>query len=533
MNPFARGSSPGPLVGCALILLLAPVPPGMAAAPAREPVEAPVVVWYREITVLRTPFELYSPQDRAQRAVRNILAIPQGRAEYRVEAMDAEVGAHSGAWITVNGQPVLGLLHKDANVQAGEAFEHAKASTVANLQEWLKAREEQRRWPLLIRGLASALIATLLFAGAAELVVLGWRRLARARRTARPILVGGMDLRPQVTALTAGFLRVFAWGLIFVLGYVWLTFILTQFPYSLPWGKRLSGFLLGLFSQFATAIVDAMPDLFTVLVIFLLAYQVVRAVTAFFRGAESGAVRTAWLWPEAARATRYLVVVFIWIFALAIAYPHIPGSDTEAFKGLSVLVGLMVSLGSAGLVAQLVGGLVAVFARLFRTGEYVKVGEHEGVVLDIGLLSTKILTPNKEEITFPNSVLVGTTPINYSRHAEGNGSIISTSVTIGYDAPWRQVHAMLLLAAERTAGVLATPPPFVLQRGLLDPYVEYQLVATIDRPADRFAILSELNAAIQDAFNEQGVQIMSPNFVLQPRKPVVVPKENWHLPPAK
>lgn len=216
-----------------------------------------------------------------------------------------------------------------------------------------------------------------------------------------------------------------------------------------------------------------------------------------------------------------------------IAYPYLPGAHTEAFKGVSVFVGLMLSLGSAGMVGQVVGGLVVVYSRAFRTGEYVKIGDYEGEIREIGILSTKMLTVKQEEITIPNAVLVGSTTVNYSRHAEGGGSILSTSVTIGYDAPWRQVHGLLLMAAERTPGVLKDPTPRVLQRSLSDFYVEYQLLFRIKQPEQRYLILSELHGHIQDAFNEYGVQIMSPHFEMQPDTAIIVPKNDWRKPPAR
>jgi small-conductance mechanosensitive channel len=154
------------------------------------------------------------------------------------------------------------------------------------------------------------------------------------------------------------------------------------------------------------------------------------------------------------------------------------------------------------------------------------------MVSEVGMLSTKIVTWKHDEITIPNAVLVGTKTVNHSRLAAGNGDSVSTSVTIGYDTPWRQVHAMLLLAAERTTGVRKDPRPSVMQRTLSDFYVEYQIVVNLDRPEERVLVLSELHAQIQDAFNEFGVQIMSPHFQSQPSDRVIVPKSQWFSQPA-
>jgi small-conductance mechanosensitive channel len=192
----------------------------------------------------------------------------------------------------------------------------------------------------------------------------------------------------------------------------------------------------------------------------------------------------------------------------------------------------MVSLGSAGLINQMMCGLVVIYSRALKPGEYVLVGDNEGLVSEVGMLSTKIVTWKREEITIPNAVVVGTKTVNYSRLAAGNGDVVSTAVTIGYDTPWRQVHAMLLLAAERTTGVRKDPRPRVLQKALADFYVDYQLVANLERPEERVPVLSELHAQIQDAFNEFGVQIMSPHFQSQPSDRVFVPKSQWFSEPA-
>jgi small-conductance mechanosensitive channel len=171
-------------------------------------------------------------------------------------------------------------------------------------------------------------------------------------------------------------------------------------------------------------------------------------------------------------------------------------------------------------------------ARLWLLKKYVRVGEIEGQVLDVGFLATKLKTPRHEEITIPHSVLVGTATTNYTRLAGDQGMVVTVSVTIGYDVPWRQVHAMLILGASRTAGVCTDPPPRVLQHELSDFSVQYYLLAHLEEGANRHEVLSILHGQIQDSFNEFGAQIMSPHFEEQPEKKVYVPKPDWYSPPA-
>ena len=204
-------------------------------------------------------------------------------------------------------------------------------------------------------------------------------------------------------------------------------------------------------------VVKSLPDLFTVAVILVLTRIVARIVSRFFRGVERGTSIFQGFHPETARATRRLSVFVIWIFALTVAYPYIPGSNTEGFRGIGVLAGIVVSLGSAGLVNQIMSGLVIVYSRAFRVNDYVSIGDTEGLVTDLGLLSTKLLTVQKEEIVIPNATLVGMKAVNYTRLAKDQGSVASTSVTIGYDAPWRR---LIPCCCWRPAG----PPAFPSSR---------------------------------------------------------------------
>jgi len=224
----------------------------------------------------------------------------------------------------------------------------------------------------------------------------------------------------------------------------------------------------------------------------------------------------------------------LWLFALVMAYPYLPGAQTDAFKGLSVLVGLMVSIGASSLVAQAASGLILMYARTLRAGEYVKIGDAEGTVVELGLFATRIQTGTGEELILPNAFVVANTTRNFSRTVPGRGFVLQVTVTIGYSTPWRQVHAMLLEAARRTHGILVEPPAYVIQSALSDFYVEYKLVAYAgpEAPAQRALAINDLNANVQDVFNEYGVQIMSPHYLGDPEHPQIVPKERWFEPPA-
>ena len=399
----------------------------------------------------------------------------------------------------------------------------------------LRARVEQHRWSVRLLGLALSLVATALLGAVLWLIrKAADRALERVTRTVRPhaARLGALDLWPFLHAAERTMLGLSAWGLALMAVYLWLAFVLQRFPYTRPWGTRLGTYVMDLLRELGGGALHALPGLFAVVVIFLATRFVVRLVGVVFRGIEQGTVALRGLQPDTAGATRRIITVVIWIFSLTVAYQYIPGSESDAFKAVGVLIGLMISLGSAGLVNQVMSGLVLVYARALRPGELVRAGEVVGVVSELTMLSTKIVTARREEVTIPNAVLTGTMITNYSRLAGDDGALLSTAVTIGYDAPWRQVHALLLLAAERTPGLRAQPRPSVFQRTLGDFYVEYELRAHLDRPEIRFQVLSDLHAQIQDAFNEFGVQIMSPHFEAQPGSAVVAPPAVWYTAPA-
>jgi small-conductance mechanosensitive channel len=232
-------------------------------------------------------------------------------------------------------------------------------------------------------------------------------------------------------------------------------------------------------------------------------------------------------------ATRRLVVALLWLLAAAMAYPHIPGSESSAFKGLSLFVGVVLSLGSSGVMQHIMSGLMLTFSRAVHAGDFARIGDVTGTVLQTGMLATKIRTPYGEEITIPNAVVVAQTITNYSQASGVTVPFLTTSVTIGYDTPWRQVEALLLTAAQETPGVRTEPVPFVWREALEDFYVKYTLLVAPANPCHRAVLLDALHVRILDAFNRYGVQIMSPHYLADPDRPKVVPASHWHEPPAE
>jgi small-conductance mechanosensitive channel len=405
---------------------------------------------------------------------------------------------------------------------------------VKRLEQAIAERREQQSPRYLLLAAGKALGATLVFAVLMWGLWLGSRWLAQqfgeaADEKARKLHVG------SVRQLVRRLIAVLAWVIAAALAMVWVTSVLECFPYTRRWGEELEFNLLLIVKDVALAIAGAMPGLVVVAIVVLLARAVIGLLRVFFLRVEFGRIRVNWLDEETVAPTRRIFNFVIWIFAAAIAYPYLPGAQTEAFKGLSVLVGLMLSLGGASVIGQAFSGLILMYSRVFRRGDYVRIGNTEGTVVHLGMFATRIRTGLGEEVTMSNSAVMAETVKNYSRVVEGAGYVVDTVVTIGYATPWRQVHAMLLEAAKRTADIAEDPPAIVRQTALSDFYVEYRLIAytPLERPAPRIEVLSRLHGNIQDVFNEHGVQIMSPHYLSDPQEPQVVPKEQWYAAPAQ
>ncbi len=520
------------------LLLSALLAAGAAAETAPEPAAetpAPVVVGGREITVLRSRVLGYTPHERAASAAVRIRAILDEGGKGVVSIRDVP----EGKLLELDGKGVLALVPGDTDKLAEETLEADAGRAKAALALVASEDHERHDLPRLLVALAVALAATAVAWGL--LVFVGRLRRwiersldERVSRRLKSVKLGGAEefAREPVVYTLRQSSRVLAVLLQAAVLLVWLGVVLRCFPQTRAVGEHFARLLLDAVATVGSGLLASIPGLLVVIAIIVVTRVIAKGFGAFFRRVETGSIQLAWLQPDLAAPTRRIVVAAVWIFALVMAYPYLPGSQSEAFKGVSVLVGLMVSLGATGAVGQAASGMMLLYSRSLRPGEWVKIGEHQGIVTSVGMFSTRLRTGFGEEIVLPNSVVVGTTTLNYSRLGGGNGVLVETGVTIGYGEPWRQVEALLLLGAERTPQIRKDPAPFVVQKALSDFYIDYRLYAFTDDVAGRLRVLGLLHANVQDAFNEFGVQIMSPHYLGDPARPAVVPKERWHAPPA-
>ncbi len=447
-------------------------------------------------------------------------------------------GAMAG--LRIDGTIVFHLVSEDLDLDLPLP---AAAQRVQNrLQQAVREHRESRD----LGQIGRAALASVLVLGASGLFV--WTLFAVRRRLARRLSarLARWQGRHDANGVSRGLgehlasagrtvSTLLVWAVTGVVVDLCVSHVLRQFAYTRPWGERATDWSLEQLAHFALAIAGAVPGLLSAALIFLIARLLTRALAALMGRVEAGEITVGGLDRDTAGATRRVAGVLIWLFALAIAYPFLPGATSEAFKGVSVLAGLMLSLGASGVVSQVVSGLSLMYSRTLRAGEYVRIGDTEGTVSAVGLIATRIQTGMGEEVSLPNAVIIGQPVRNFSRLVADGQFVLHTGVTIGYATPWRQVHAMLLEAARRTPGVASDPAPYVIQTALSDFYVEYRLCAQGDRgaPRRRAEALSQLHGHIQDVFNEHGVQIMSPHYLADPAEPQVVRPDRWYASPAR
>ena len=525
---------------CGLVFVLASPPSAQTAetistnSPSEE-TGPTLMLANRRICTFRATLDGYSPEERAAAAKARLEAV-LGKAKTILVTTQALTNAIQ---IQLDGKGLFLITSEDVFSIRGQTLESKAAAVAAALREALHDLYSLSSSREVLTALGKALLGFVYF------VALFWtvRRVKRWLLTHSTRLVAektkGVNEQELRTAGLRSFVEVLrsllnfgSYVFIAFLIYALLWYELRCFPYSRPWGDLLRSRCLEILQVLMQNLLDALPDLLVVALIFLAVRMLVHVVARLFAVAERGEVQSRFLDPMIAATTRRILVWLIWIVAAVVAYPYIPGSQSLAFKGVTVFAGLVVSLGSTNLVNQVASGLVLIYSRAFRVGDYVRVGETEGSVVGIGLCVTRIRTIKNEEVHIANSVLLGSATTNYSRLAKSDGVFLSAKVTISYNTPWRQVHAMLLLAARQTPGLLMEPEPFVLQTVLSDFYVQYELNVRLESPERRVWIQSELLSRIQDVFNEHGVQIMSPHYLGDPPFPQVVPKSKWFLPPA-
>jgi small-conductance mechanosensitive channel len=478
----------------------------------------------------------YPAQRRAEEVKNRILAVANDPA---IAPADIHVIAGSASADVVAGpRSIVSALDADATVEGIER-ELLAATYAMQIRDAIKTYRHERSASYLRASAARAGAATVAFILALWLVsilMLRLRRLAEARYKSHVHdvaiqsfhIVNAAQIWTGVTLL----LRWCTWLAAGTVIYIYAQYVLAQFPWTREFALHLLDAVLNPLRTIALRIWQTLPDAIFIAVLYFIVRYLLRLTRLFFDAVANGRIAFRNFYPEWAAPTYRSVRLLILLIALVIAYPHIPGSQSEAFKGLSILVGLMISIGSSSFIANMIAGYALTYRRAFTTGEWIELGGTYGEVMQTRMQVTHLRTPKNEEVIIPNSTILTSPVTNYSKLAHERGLILHTSVHIGYETPWRQVEAMLLMAAQRTQSVARAPPPFILQRNLGTFAIEYELNAYCNDASLRARALSELHRNILDVFNEYGVQIMTPAYEGDPKQLKVVTNERRFSPPA-
>lgn len=512
--------------------------PSFAAEPRQQPSEQErartVYIFHQPIVMLQAKFGLTTPEERVLRIRNTLRNFTQADLREPLKIVPITRYNQPGRLIVMNGKPLLLLAQADLDEGDDMTLDQAAQRVLVRMETQRTALRDQfdGGWLALsaVKTAAGLLGLILFFYGAYR----SWRWV---RRYYRRRIIANRSWLPQRWRRFTGAIEARLYALLMILLgivalYVWLSWVFSLFPWTRVWGTSLGDWSIRVLREIALSIASALPGLMIVLIIVLITAFILKLLKVVLNQVEAGRLQLPGIHPETVGATRKLISVVVWLFALSAAYPFLPGANSLAFKGISVFFGLMLTLGSAGVMNHAMSGLVLIYSRALRKGDVIRVADNEGLVSEIGMLATKIITRENYVVTVPNAVVVSGKITNLSAQNSGGGINLTVGVTIGYDTPWRQVHAMLELAAKRAKGIDLSQPPLVRQLALMDWYVSYELQVRLLPGQSLAEARNALYSHIQDVFNEFSVQIMSPNFVLQPDDAVRVPKENWYAAPA-
>jgi small-conductance mechanosensitive channel len=528
------------------LLLLAAAPvraqaPQPAAPPSPDevgaiPPTAPVVIDGKTLFYVRG-VSAYPAGQRAEDLGRRIVEFA---ADPSV-SLDAVTVAATADYheILIGGRRVMTVFDSDARLETVARATWAKACAAqirAAIERYRRDREPSRLANAGLRALGATV------ALAALLVGMGWlrRRLRAGVETRYKARVKGVQVSSfqfvraeRVWQAVTGILTAVWTVVALVAVYLYLQYVLTSLPWTRGLGVGLASTVAVPLRFLAEGAISTFPKLVFLAVFVFITRYALKLIRLFFDAVASGAVALGSFAPEWAAPTYKLVRILVVALALVVAYPYIPGAESDAFKGVSLFIGVVFSLGSSSFIGNVVAGYSMTYRQTFRVGDIVKIGEHVGAVEAAGLMVTRLRTPKNEEVIVPNSQILGADVVNFSTLAKRGGLILHTNVGIGYETPWRQVEAMLLAAADRTDGLLKDPKPFVLQKALGDFAVTYEINVHSDTPALMPRLYTALHRNILDVFNEYGVQIMTPAYEGDPEQPKIVPREAWYQAPAK
>jgi len=526
------------LVGA--LALGAQAPPGAEVVPSAErlaPNAAPVVLDRDTLFFLYDGSGAYSSAERAKRVSVALAKIAKNgpAAADSIGVLNEERRSE----ITLARQPLLFITDSDA-AAAGLPRAAAAERYAQRIRDVLPIAAAHRTTGALWRDAGIAAVQTavmLLLVLFANFVFPRIERALDRSRTRLTSSIAGVGIQgltaDRVVEFLIGLTRLTRWAFTVLVIAAYVPAVLAVFPQTASFALRLIASVLTPLKSAGTAVVDYLPNLVLVIIIALGARLVLRGVRGFFHAVRAGTVKLQNFDPEWAMPTYQIARAVLIALSFALMFPYLPGANSDAIKGVSIFVGVLLSFGSSSAISNLMAGVVLLYSRAFHVGDWVRIGAVEGAVVSRTLLVTRLRTAKNVEISVPNGVVLGGPIENYTAQAESGRLILHTTVTIGYDAPWKTVHELLIAAARATANIEREPAPFVLQTALGDFNVAYQINAFTRHAERQPATYAELHRNIQEKFNAGGVEIMSPHFfAVRDGNTVTIP-ESQHPPGYK
>jgi len=458
------------------------------------------------------------PKARAERITKTLEKIAN---DYSVDSNSIEaINAEGNVVIFSKDEWIMTVTPGDAKI-AKETIESLAQSYLKKIQDSIDQYREKRSPEQKLLGIIKTFISTVAF-----LMILGFinfifPKIHKYTHTYKVLLFKPLRIQnwqilsaEKQAELFWKLLQTIRLLLILVLLYIYIPLVLSFFPATERFSRSAFESFHSSLELTWTSFIKYLPNLFHILIICVFTYYVVRLSYAVFQALEKGILVIPGFYRDWAKPTYKLTSFLIWAIGTAIAFPYLPGFNSPAFQGVSIVLGAIVTFGGASTISNIFGGFVTIYTRAFQLGDMITIGEYSGVVIEKSILSTRICTPNNEIITIPNSTIVASSIKNFSASSRDMNRplILHTTVTLGYDLPWRKIHQALISAALATNDILQDPTPVVWQTSLDDFYVSYELRVHTNKPLNFKIIYAQLHQNIQDKCNEVGIEIMSPHY---------------------
>ncbi|MDB9544135.1 mechanosensitive ion channel family protein [Microcystis aeruginosa CS-1036] len=480
----------------------------------------PVMLDGKTLFFIRRGVSSFSAEERANAITRRIERIAQNDSIPVENLTIKQIPDDNSLYLSVDQEVILTVTERDAKAYRSTP-EVLAQQALQKIQVAIAQYRQDRKPEQLLKNIIYTVIASFAFLIISFAVIkISGKLFPFIRRLIESltpgIQIGNVEIisSSNISFFWLRVLRIIRFFVLFLLLFNYATFVLRLFPWTRVFGESILDYFSQSLELVLSSIGKYLPNAFVIAIIIFITYYLIGLIKPFFTAIERGNLVIPGFYTDWAKPTYNILLVIIIAIAAIVAFPYLPGFNSPAFQGISVFLGLLLSLGSTSAIANVIGGIILIYTRAFRIGDHIQVGDVIGDLIEKNFLVIRICTPTNKIITIPNSSLLSSNVINFSISSRelNRNLIIQTTITLGYDLPWRKAHKTLIEAALETEHILKEPAPFVLQTSLDNFYISYQLNAYTNQPNLMVIIYSELHQNIQDKCNEAGIEILSPSY---------------------